>query len=661
MRIRFIAVTALGLFSAMAAEAKTYELVVSKKILSISGKPRPALTINGSVPGPTLRWREGEVVTLRVTNRLDEDTSIHWHGLILPAGMDGVPTLSFAGIKPGATFVYRFTVKQNGTYWYHSHSGLQEQSGVYGAIAIEPAKGDPFSYGREHVIVLSDWTDESPHRVLANLKRNSGYYNLNRPTLLGLLKGLQRAKGADGRNALIRERTQWGRMRMDPSDIADVSGMTYTYLMNGQRPRLNWTALYRPGERVRLRFVNASAMTYFDVKIPGLKMTVVQADGQNVRPVNVDEFRIAVAETYDVIVSPEGGKAYTIFARSMDRSGYARGTLAPRTGMAAPVPPLGAPTLLKMSEMGPAGHGGAMPAPKPMVKGVPAAGGVPNGHDAQTQKGSGNSGAKPPSQGPHVGHGPAGSSGSSARTTRPGAVTPHAAHGTGAERMPGSGTRGGHSGGATSDGTGLAATGKPRGSQPKASDRHMGHGAKTAMPGGHSAGGAQGVARMRLHAPGSASQLTANAGSAFGGSYRKLTYGDLRGLTANADRRAPGRTIVLRLTGNMERYFWTINDVKYSDAQPIRLKYGERVRIRFVNETMMVHPMHLHGMWSELRNGRGRFNPRKHTVSVGPGQIIEIDMTADAVGEWAFHCHLLLHMETGMFRKVIVADGVATN
>lgn len=567
--------------------AKTYDLVIAEKRLSLSGKKRTALTINGGVPGPTLVWREGETVTLRVTNRLSVDTSIHWHGLILPTSMDGVPSLSFKGIKPGTTFVYRFKVQQNGTYWYHSHSGLQEQSGVYGSIVIKPKGRDRVRYDREHVIVLSDWTDEDPHSVLANLKKRSDYYNRNKPTLVGLIKKLRRARTAKERATIWRERLAWAEMRMDSSDIADVSGMTYTYLLNGKRAKLNWTGLFKPGERVRLRFINAGAMTYFDVKIPGLKMTVVQADGQDVVPVRVDEFRIAVAETYDVIVTPRQAKAYTIFARSMDRSGYARGTLAPRRGMAGPIPSLGKPTMLRMSEMGPVGHGGH---------------GSHGSHRAAMKK----------SADPHTGH-------KMAKT-----ADPHAGH----QMKKSADPHAGHN------------MGKP-------ADPHAGH-KMASRP------------AYRRHAVGSYSQLTKNAGRSPDGSYKKLTYGDLKNVSRLKDLRKPGRTIVLRLTGNMEAYFWTINGKKYSDAKPIRLKYGERVRIRFENETMMAHPMHLHGMWSELRNGNGQYNPRKHTISVGPGQVIEMDVTADAIGQWAFHCHLLLHMETGMFRKVIVAD-VASN
>ena len=563
--LRLFAVAAGLIVLASAAGAKTYDLVIAEKIVNITGKRAVAIAVNGTIPGPTLRWREGEIVTLRVTNRLKEDTSIHWHGLLVPFRMDGVPTLSFKGIKPGQTFTYRFKVRQHGTYWYHSHSGLQEQSGVYGSIVIKPSKKDTVLYDRQYVIVLSDWSDENPHRIMANLKRQSGYYNYNKQTLIGFIRKMRNAKSSDGRQSIIRERLMWGRMRMDPTDIADISGATYTYLMNGRSPGRNWTALFRPGQRIRLRFINAAAMTYFDVKIPGLKMQIVQADGQDVRPVTVDEFRIAVAETYDVIVQPKVGQAYTIFARSMDRSGYARGTLAPRRGMRAGIPPLGKPPVLRMTDMGPASM--------PGMGGMNRMGRMAGMSRAAVRSPAGRD--KPPMKSPMSG------------------------------RMGKGETRG---------------------------------------------------AQMRVHAVGAASRVRKMAGRSGPGGYKKLTYADLRGLRPNVDRRKPSRVIVLRLTGNMERYFWTINNRKYSDAKAIKLRFGERVRIRFVNETMMAHPMHLHGMWSELRNGNGRFNPKKHTISVGPGQIIEIDVTADAVGQWAFHCHLLFHMETGMFRKVVVAQ-----
>lgn len=527
------------------ARTVEYDLMLDEKIVNFTGRKRPAMAINGAIPGPLLRLSEGEAATIRVTNRLAEPASIHWHGVLVPAGMDGVPGLSFDGIAPGETFTYRFTVKQSGTYWYHSHSGLQEQSGVYGPLIVEPAEPDPYRYDRDYVIMLSDWIDENPHRVLLNLKKRSDYYNWNKRTIFDFFRDV-REKGWD---ATLADRRYWGRMRMDPTDIADVTG--YTFLVNGQPPEANWTALFKPGERVRLRFINGAAMSIFDVRIPGLPMQVVQADGQNVVPVLVEEFRIAPGETYDVIVEPKEERGYTIFAESMDRSGYARATLAPRAGMSAEIPPMRPRPVLTPMAMG---HG-------------------------------------------DMGHGPSPS---------PSAMS---------QEMP-------QSPGRTVDET---------------QQTGMGHGGHQMPPGQGSSPMGKGHGGMAMH-----------------GSPKTLRYDDLRAVIPNYDTRPPQREILVRLTGNMERYFWSINDKKFSEAEPIRLRYGERVRIKFVNETMMNHPMHLHGMWMELENGNGSHNPRKHTINVPPGETIYVDVSADALGQWAFHCHLLYHMDTGMFRTVIV-------
>ena len=532
------------------SSAGTYDLTIGKTTIDVSGGERTALSVNGSVPGPTLRFKEGEKLVINVTNALDEDSSIHWHGLILPFRQDGVPGISFDGIKPGTTHTYRFPTQQSGTYWYHSHSGLQEQSGVYGAIVIEPKGQDPFRFDREHVIVLSDWHDTRPAKILANLKKQSDYYNYNQRTLLGFFRDASR-KGLD---ATVADRLDWGSMRMTPTDIADITG--YTFLVNGKNPDQNWTGLFTPGERVRLRFVNAAAMTYFDVRIPGLRMTVVQADGNNVQPVKIDEFRIAVAETYDVIVRPTEDKAFSIIAEPMARSGMARGTLAPRIGMAGVVPKPRLRPTLTMADMGEA-HAGM-------------------DHSAMA---------------------------------------------------------------------GAAKGGKPM------SD--MDHGAMPKKKMDHSAmGHAMGASKQdRFYAPGSGLAPKTVKGRKF------LSYGDLRAQKPLYKVREPTREILIRLTGNMERYFWSINDKKYSEAEPIRLKYGERVRFKFVNETMMTHPMHLHGMWTMLDVGKGKWNPVKHVVSVAPGTTVLTEVEVDAPGKWAFHCHLLFHMATGMFRKVIVEGG----
>lgn len=537
-------VAAAAVLLAPPAFAGTYDLVIGETTLDASGTARPGLAINGSIPAPTLRFFEGEELTLNVTNTLEVDSSIHWHGLIVPFAMDGVPGISFDGIKPGATHTYRFPAQQHGTYWYHSHSGLQEQAGLYGAIIIDPREPEPYRYDREYTVVLSDWHDSPPEEILANLVRQPDYYNQRRQTLATLLDDI----GEKGFRAALADRLAWGEMRMTPTDIADVSG--YTFLVNGKNPAQNWTGLFAPGERVRLRFVNAAAMTFFDVRIPGLRMTVVQADGNNVQPVAVDEFRIAVAETYDVIVEPDEDRAYTLFAESMARTGYARGTLAPREGLEAAVPPTRDPPFLTMADMG---HGG-------MDHGQMDHGGMDHGEKAGKEH--------------HEGH-----------------------HG----------------------------------------ERHeMSHG--------------DGEADDPFYAPGSGLAPRAADGGRF------LSYADLKARDPRYPWRPADREIEIRLTGNMERYFWSINEQIYPEAEPIRLRLGERVRFKFVNETMMTHPMHLHGMWTILDVGAGQWNPVKHTVSIAPATTVHAEIEADAPGRWAFHCHLMYHMATGMFREVVVED-----
>ena len=516
----------------------SFDLRIGASPIDITGRSRTALTINGTMPGPLLRWKEGDTVTMRVTNALDDDTSIHWHGLILPANMDGVPGLSFAGIHPGTTYEYRFPVRQHGTYWYHSHSGFQEQQGIYAPIVIDAREPEPFQYDREHVVMLTDWTDEDPSRVYRKLKKQSDYYNFRQRTLTTFLKDVKDR----GLGATLAERKQWGDMRMSAADLADVTGSTYTYLMNGRAPAANWTGLFTPGEKVRLRFINGSGMTYFDVRIPGVKMTVVAADGQYVRPVPVDEFRIAIAETYDVIVEPAGQEAFTIVAQAMDRTGFAVGTLATRAGLSAPVPAVDPRPVLTMEDMG---HGGM-------------------DHAA-------------------MGH------------VMPGMVThPESERGNPLVDM------------------------------------------QTMTP------------TAKLDDPGIGLRDNGR---------RVLTYADLASPFADPDGREPSRTIELHLTGHMERFAWSFNGIKFSEAEPLRLTYGERVRIVLVNDTMMTHPIHLHGMWSDLEDEDGRFKVRKHTIDMPPGSRRSYRVTADALGRWAYHCHLLYHMEAGMFREVRVDEG----
>lgn len=550
-----------------------FDLVIDETPVNFTGKARMATTINGSIPGPTLRMREGDTVTIRVTNRLKEPTSIHWHGIILPFEMDGVPGISFAGIPPGETFTYRYTLEQNGTYWYHSHSGMQELTGMYGALIVEPADADPIRADREHVVVLSDWTDENPMRVFGKLKNQGDYYNFNQPTVADFFRDM--ASGGVG--AALEKRQMWNEMRMSPSDLADLSSETLTYLMNGTTPAGNWTGLFKPGERVRLRFINGAGNTFYDVRIPGLKLTVVQADGLNVAPVEVDEFRFGPGETYDVLVEPTA-EAYTLFAQAMDRTGYARGTLATREGLSAAVPPLDEPQSLTMTDMmGTMDHG--------------AMGGMDHG-----------------------------SMGQDAMQNMAGMDHSAMGHGTMTDMDHGA------MGGA------LAAASKEV--------RH----ARTEY--GPSVDMRVDMPRTNLDDPGVGLR---NNGR------RVLTLADLRTPGGPMDPRPPEREIELHLTGNMERYTWSFDGVEFGGSTPIHLNYGERVRIILHNDTMMTHPMHLHGMWSELESPDGEFLCRRHTIPVQPAQRISFLVTADALGRWAWHCHLMFHMDAGMFRMVVVS------
>ena len=558
-----------------------FDLFIGETPVNITGAARTAMTINGSLPGPILRWREGDTVTLRVRNRLKEDTSIHWHGIILPANMDGVPGLSFHGIAPDGMYEYKFKVNQNGTYWYHSHSGLQEQLGVYGALVIDAKEPEPFSYDRDYVVLLSDWTDENPARVLAKLKKQSDYYNYHKRTVGDFINDVSEM----GWSAAVADRKMWAEMKMSPTDLADVSGYTYTYLMNGQAPDGNWTGIFKPGEKIRLRFINASAMTYFDVRIPGLKMTVVAADGLHVKPVSVDEFRIAVAETYDVIVEPDSEQAYTVFAQSMDRTGYARGTLAVQEGLSAPVPSPDPRPLIAMGDMG-MDHG--------------SMGGMDHGNMAGMDHGS-----------------MAGMD-----------------HGSMQGGMAGMD----HSQMAGMDHSGMAGMAGMAGAMqahPASETNNPLVDMQTMTP------------THKLDDPGIGLRDNGR---------RVLTYSDLRSTFLDPDGREPSRTIELHLTGHMEKFSWSFDGIKSSDAEPLRLKYGERVRITLVNDTMMAHPIHLHGMWSDLEDANGNFLVRKHTIDMPPGSKRSFRVTADALGRWAFHCHLLLHVEMGMFREVRVDE-----
>jgi FtsP/CotA-like multicopper oxidase with cupredoxin domain len=517
-------------------EGPHFDLEIGSAVVNFTGRPRLATVVNGQLPAPLLRFRAGDLITVRVRNRLPERTSIHWHGLLLPANMDGVPGLSFAGIDAGATFVYEFRAQQSGTYWYHSHSRFQEQTGLYGPIVIDPAGAERYSAERDYVVLLSDWTDADPEHIYATLKRDSEYFNFARRTVGDLLSDVR----TSGWRAALGERRMWGQARMDPTDLVDVSGYAYTYLMNGVTPAGNWSCEFRRGERVRLRFINGSSMSFFDVRIPGLALTVVAADGQDVAAVSVDEFRIGAGEVYDVIVQPPEAAPYTIFAQSMDGSGYARGTLAPRAGMRAAVPPMDPRPLLSMSDMGMRDDMSSMPAMAPAQPRHARSVGVDMRVDAPDDS-------------------------------------------------------------LSDPGVGLRANGR-----------------------------------------------------------RVLSYADLHTLGGALDARAAQREIELHLTGHMQRFMWSFDGRKFSEAPPLEFLQGERLRIVLVNDSMMTHPIHLHGMWSEIESPAGAFQVRKHTVLVRPAQKLSYCVSAMSAGRWAFHCHLLYHMEAGMFREVTVAPAVAS-
>ncbi|MFT4257942.1 MAG: copper resistance system multicopper oxidase [Pseudoxanthomonas sp.] len=539
-----------------------FDLSIGATTVNFTGRTRPAITVNGSLPAPTLRWREGDTVSLRVANRLSGNlqTSLHWHGIVLPANMDGVPGMSFDGIHPGESYLYRFTLRQAGSYWYHSHSLHQEQAGLYGAIIIDPIEPPPYHWDREHVVLLSDWTDLDPAALFNRLKKAPWYDNTYQRTVGDFLHDVRR----DGWKTTLADRGMWGRMRMTPTDLSDVNANTYTYLTNGMTPAGNWTGEFRPGEKVLLRFINAANMTYFDVRIPGLKMTVVAVDGQYVHPVTVDELRMAVAETFDVIVEPGGQDAFTIFAQDMGRTGYARGTLAVRAGLQAPIPAIDPRPLLTMADMG---------------------------HDMSAHGASTD----------HAGMNHAGMDHAAMNH----AAMDHGMHGGGSVQHPDSETN-----------------------NPLVDMQ--------SSPSG-----------PRLDDPGIGLRDNGR---------KVLRYADLRSLFDDPDGREPGRDIELHLTGHMEKFAWSFNGIPFASAEPLRLNYGERVRIVLVNDTMMQHPIHLHGLWSDLEDEHGAFKLRKHTVDMPPGTRRSYRVRADALGRWAYHCHLLYHMDGGMMREVRVEE-----
>ena len=568
-----------------------FDLTIGETPMNFTGRVRSAITVNGSIPAPLLRWREGTTVNLRVSNALPagsihgHETSIHWHGILLPANMDGVPGLSFAGIGRGETYHYRFTVRQGGTYWYHSHSAFQEQAGLYGPLVIDPIEPAPFAFDRDYVVMLTDWTDLDPTALFSRLKKMAGYDNYSKRTVGDFFRDAQR----QGLGATIEDRKMWGEMRMTPTDLSDVNANTYTYLMNGTTALGNWTGLFRSGEKVRLRFINGSSMTHFDVRIPGLKMTVVEADGQYVHPVTVDEFRIATAETFDVIVEPSGQDAFTIFAQDMGRTGYVSGTLAVREGLRAPVPSVDPRPILTMADMGHGGMGGGHD--MGAMKGMEGGCGANMGHDMSAM-------SKPPATAAeHSGHEMAGMAGASMGGMDHGAagMLTHPASETGNPLV---------------DMQTMAPV-------PKLEDPGIG--------------------------------LRDNGRTV-------LSYAMLKSTFEDPDGRDPGRDIELHLTGHMEKFAWGFNGQKFSEVEPLRFNYGERLRIVLVTDTMMTHPIHLHGMWSDLEDEQGQFLVRKHTIDMPPGSKRSYRVRADALGSWAYHCHLLYHMEAGMMRQVRVEE-----
>lgn len=573
-----------------------FDLVVAESPVNFTGKAAVATTINGTLPAPTLRWKEGETVTIRVTNRLAVPTSIHWHGIILPFQMDGVPGISFNGIAPGETFTYRFKVQQSGTYWYHSHSGFQEQTGMFGAIIIDPAQGKDIAADREHILLLSDWMDDDPMTVLGRLKKQGDYYNYGQLTAGGFFSDVSKV----GWKAALSKRKMWNEMRMNPTDMGDLSAAVLTFLTNGITPAGNWTGLFQKGEKVRLRCINGSGNTFYDVRIPGLKLKVVQVDGINIEPISVDEFRFGPGETCDVVVEPKDD-AYTVFSQTMDRTGYALGTLAVKSGLRAPVPAIDKLEWLSMEDMM-----GDMSNMAGMDHGAMNMGGM--SMDKMDMSGMSSMEGDSMAQMPNM----AGMDHSAMGMQHGGMAMDHSKHAANADPLK----------------------------TPSKKPRH----ATTEY--GASTDNRIDSPRTTLNDPGVGLR---NNGR------RVLTLADMHTIGGPLDPRGPGREIELHLTGNMERYTWSFDGLEFGKSSPVHFKYGERVRVILQNDTMMTHPMHLHGVWSELETPEGEFLARRHTIPVQPAQRISFLVTADALGRWAWHCHLMMHMDAGMFREVIIA------
>ncbi|XYS41797.1 copper resistance system multicopper oxidase [Acinetobacter baumannii] len=595
------------------AAIKEYHLNINEQQVNVTGKPLKRITVNGKFTAPLLEFEEGDEAVIHVHNQLkNQDTSLHWHGLLLPGLMDGVPGFNgFKGIAPNGDFVYRFKVKQNGTYWYHAHSKGQEQDGLYGPLVIYPKGKIPVAShektDRDYVVMLSDFHNSSSDSIMKNLKKSAEYYQNRRETVSDVLKQVK----TQGLKATWQDRSMWNQMRMLKTDMSDVTG--YTFLVNGKTPQQNWTGNFKAGDKVRLRFINASAMSFFDVRIPNLKMTVVSADGQPVKPVAIDEFRIGTAETYDVIVEPKQAN-YQIEAESIDRSGFAIGTLHDENTQAVgpvQIPASRPRALLTMDDMG-MSHGGKSDQHA--------------GHQMNMQH---DMSAMPEMK----------------------KETSQANHDHTMMKMD-------------HDMKDMSSDGHDH------SMMHMKHDI-SAMPEMNqdmqtmsSSEHDHAMKNMNHEMPAQSENKSkkdepvygwANASTPAG--MKALQYSDLQSLTPQPDTRAPERELVIRLGGNMERYIWTINGKKFSDTTPLQVKYGERIRLKFVNDSMMAHPMHLHGMFMQLENGQQAENlPNKHTIIVPPGKTVTALLTADALGEWAIHCHLLYHMSAGMMNKLIVAQ-----
>ena len=585
-KLSHVLLIGVGLFSStwVMAAVKEYDLTIAEQTVNITGKPLKRITVNGKFVAPLLEFEEGDEAVIRVHNKLkNQDSSIHWHGLLLPGIMDGVPGFNkFNGIAPNKTYEYKFKVRQNGTYWYHSHSKGQEQDGLYGAFVIYPKDKTPLTAAektdKDYVVLLSDFHNSTSDQIMKNLKKEADYYQNRRETVFDVLKQVKR----DGLKATWQDRSMWNQMRMLKTDMSDVTG--YTFLMNGKTPQQNWTGNFKAGEKVRLRFINASAMSFFDVRIPNLKMTVVSADGQPVKPVPVDEFRIGTAETYDVIVEPKQAH-YQIEAESIDRTGFSVGTLHEESSPAVKqieMPKSRPRALLTMEDMGMSHDMSSM---KDM------------NHDMSSMKGM---------------------------------------------------------------------------DHDMSSMKDMNHDMSSMKGMDHDMSSMKGMDHdMPMNSATVKAASDKNDNTVFGWANastpegnKALQYSDLQSLDPQKDTRAAEREIEIRLGGNMERYIWTINGKKFNEADPLVVKYGERIRLKFVNDSMMAHPMHLHGMFMQLENGQDPSNmPNKHTVIVPPGKTITTLLTADELGEWAIHCHLLYHMSAGMMNKLIVAqveDGNST-